>query len=89
MIYPFRKTIFDCKQATLLSIKKEQGAITFPERIRLQYHLLFCDPCKRFIEQSRKLDSAGRELDQQMSLHPPFQLSDSAREKMKKMIGSL
>lgn len=89
MIYPFKKTIFDCKQATLLSIKKEQGAITFPERIKLRYHLLFCDPCRRFIDQSKKIDDAGRALDQQMLAHPPFRLSDDTRERMKKIVESL
>jgi hypothetical protein len=51
MMVPFRKTMFNCKQATLLSIKKEEGKITPVERLKLWYHLLYCDPCRRFIYQ--------------------------------------
>lgn len=56
MAYLFRKTVFDCRQATLLSIKREEGRITLVELLKLRYHLLFCDPCKRFIGQWQLLD---------------------------------
>ena len=55
MIYPFRKVVFNCKEATLLSIKKEEGKIDVIERLKLWYHLLYCDPCRRFIAQWKKL----------------------------------
>jgi hypothetical protein len=89
MIYPFKKTIFDCKQATLLSIKRDQGAISLFERVKLQYHLLYCDPCRRFINQSQQLDATGKDLTNQMSSHPPFQLPEIAKERIKKIIETL
>lgn len=86
MIYLSKKTLYDCKQATLLSIKREQGAITFFERAKLSYHLFYCDPCRRFIAQSRLLDRAGRELNQSMYSRPPFSLSQEAKERIQKSI---
>jgi hypothetical protein len=86
MTYPFRKTVFDCKQATLLSIKRDQGNITLFERVKLSYHLLYCSPCRRFISQSQQLDRAGKELDKNLSAHPPFLLPESAKERIQKII---
>ncbi len=89
MIYLFRKTVFNCHQATLLSIKRDQGAINLFERLKLSYHLLYCDPCRQFITQSRKLDQAGRELNQMMSSRPPFALTEAAKGRMQKIVETL
>jgi hypothetical protein len=89
MIYLFKKTVYDCRQATLLSIKREQGAITIFERAKLAYHLLYCDPCRRFIAQSSKVDQAGRDLDQRLSSSPPFSLSETARGRMQNIVDRL
>ena len=89
MIYLFKKTVYNCKQATLLSLKRDQGAITLFERVKLSYHLLYCDPCCRFIKQSQRLDQAGRELNQLMSSRPPFSLSEAAKDRMQKIIERL
>jgi hypothetical protein len=89
MIYLFKKTIFDCKQATLLSIKRDQGAISLFERVKLSYHLLYCDPCRQFVKQSQLLDRAGRQLNHLMSSRPPFSLSETAKSRIQKNIESL
>lgn len=75
----FKKTVYNCRQATLLSIKREEGNITVHERIKLWYHLLACDPCRNFIRQSAQINRAGKKLQEMLSEHPPFRLSDTIR----------
>lgn len=89
MIYLFKKTVYNCHQATLLSIKRDQGAITLFERVKLGYHLMYCDPCRRFIVQSQKLDHAGQDLSERLSIRPPFSLSDQARVRLQKITDTL
>jgi hypothetical protein len=89
MIYPFRKTVFDCKQATLLSVKRAEGKITLFERVKLSYHLFYCDPCRRFISQWQQLDRAGKEMGTAMWSKPPMSLSEETRSRMQKIIETL
>lgn len=86
MIRPFSKTVFDCKQATLLSIKREEGRITLFERAKLTYHLLYCGPCRRFIEQwdGLKRKSAGL-----LAAKPPFSIPSEGRDRMQKQMDLL
>lgn len=81
MIYPFKKVVFDCRQATFLSVKRDEGAITPHERIKLWYHLLYCEPCRRFISHWRFLKGAGNSAIL-FSRRPPFKLPDEARAKI-------
>lgn len=87
-IYPFRKIVFDCKQATLLSIKKAEGKISFIERVKLSYHLLYCDPCRRFIRQWSELDQKSP-----ASIEPMLTLPDASKDRIhleiKKISGGL
>jgi hypothetical protein len=89
VIYLFKKIVFDCKQATLLSIKQEEGRITFFEKLKLSYHLLYCDPCRRFIEQSKQIDQIGQELDQRLSSRPPFTLPEVTKDRIQQQIDQL
>lgn len=41
-----------CKEATLLSVKKEEQGLPPWINLKLAMHLKNCGPCKRFIEQS-------------------------------------
>ena len=81
-MYLFKKVVFNCKRATFLSLKKDQGKITFFERAELSYHLLYCDPCRRFIAQSHQIDKAGSIL---MS-KPPFSLPTIIRDRIQQEI---
>jgi hypothetical protein len=89
MIYLFKKTVYNCHRATLLSIKREEGAISLFERVQLAYHLLYCDPCRRFIGQSQRLTNAGKELSRNLSKKPPFSLSEGAKERLQKTLSQL
>jgi len=83
MIRPFPHIVYDCKQATLLSIKREEGKITLFERTKLTYHLLYCGPCRRFIEQwyGLKRKSAGL-----LAAKPPFSIPSEVRDRIQKQM---
>lgn len=91
-IYPFRRIVFDCKQATLLSIKKAEGKISLFERLKLSYHLLYCDPCRQFIKQWNRLDQIQRSTGP-APMETAFTLSVASKDRMqqeiKKIEGSL
>jgi predicted anti-sigma-YlaC factor YlaD len=87
-VYLFRRTVFDCKQATLLSIKKAEGKITFLERVKLSYHLLYCDPCRQFIKQWNQLDRLQRNVDAE-SVQPTFSLPEVSRGRIQGEIDRL
>jgi hypothetical protein len=82
MIYLFRKTVYNCRQATLLSIKKEEGKITLVESLKLRYHLLFCDPCRRFIEQWSTINMRNAGSTRSV----PFKLPDEARSRIESLL---
>jgi len=86
MIYPFRKIVFDCKNATLRSIKKAEGRISFIESIKLSYHLFYCEPCRRFIRQWQLLDKKGASQRTPHSSSPPFLLPDQVKERIQQEI---
>jgi hypothetical protein len=82
MIYPFRKVLYNCREATLLSIKKEEGKITPLERLKLSYHLMFCDPCRRFIDQWKRIEKSRPQ-----SIDPPaYKLTEESRNRIQRKI---
>jgi len=78
----FRKTAYDCKQATLLTIKKEEGKITFIETLKLHYHFLFCDPCRRFMDQWTAINEKAKSATESL----PFKLSEESKERIKRSL---
>jgi hypothetical protein len=89
-MYLFEKVVYNCKKATLLSMKREEGQITVFERLELAYHLLYCPPCRYFINQSKEIRKIGKNLETHLHLRPPFSLSAEARERISnKMSGEL
>ena len=85
-IYLFKKTVLDCKQATLLSLKKEEGKASISERVKLFYHLLFCIYCKRFIKQSSIINHIGKGIANSIFTNPPHILSAIIKEDIQKQI---
>lgn len=88
-LYPFKKVVFDCRQATLLALKKEERKISPAERIRLWYHLLYCDVCRRFIRQSAEMNQAGRHFHKTLSDNPSHILSPESKERMQQQVDVL
>ncbi|MEJ1238070.1 hypothetical protein WBG78_08075 [Chryseolinea sp. T2] len=65
-----------CKEAVELILKKEEGRITFFQRISLSRHLLICSLCRIFSLQNSHINSA-------MSRKGADQLTLSAEDKEK------
>jgi len=86
MIYPFHKTVYNCRQATLLSIKRAEGQLSLVESIKLSYHLLFCDPCKNFIFHWNVLSRKGRETSGRYLNQLPFTLSEESRKRIQEQV---
>ena len=85
-VYLFKKTVFDCKQATLLSLKKEEGKASILERVKLFYHLLYCIYCRRFIKQSAIINHIGKGVVNSIFTHPPHTLSATIKEDIQQQI---
>lgn len=86
-MYLFKKLVYNCKHATQLSLKKEEGKISLRERVQLWYHLLYCSFCRRFIRQSHEINAIGKELKDHLQQNPPFTLSPESREKIREQLG--
>jgi len=86
-MYLFKKIVYNCKHATQLSLKKEEGKASFRERVQLWYHLLYCSFCRRCIRQSRQINEMGQELKHHLQQNPPFRLSPESREKIRERLG--
>ncbi len=84
--YLFRKIVFNCKQATLLSLKKEEGKASLKERVALWYHLLYCDSCRRFVVQSKKMDKFLSDIKNQEKQQPANQLPDDVKKRLQDQI---
>ena len=84
-MYLFKHVVFNCRRATLLSLKKEQSKISVFERVELAYHLLYCDPCRRFLAQSRQLRRMTVELKQDEEFSP-FPLPATAKKRIQQAL---
>lgn len=45
----------NCKEATLLSVIKEEKKLPLSLKIKLFIHLLYCSSCRTFVNQSKKI----------------------------------
>jgi hypothetical protein len=85
-VYLLKKTVFNCKQATLLSLKKEEGKISILERAKLSYHLLYCSYCRNFVKQSSIINDIGKGIIDSFFTHPPHTLSAKVKESIQQQI---
>lgn len=47
--------MINCKEATFLMAKKEEGKLSFVGRMKLSMHTSMCSLCKKFEKQSAKI----------------------------------
>lgn len=85
-IYLFKKTVLNCKHATLLAQKKEEDKISITERVKLSYHLLYCSYCRRFVKQSSIINHIGKAVINSVFTHPPHTLSARIKEDIQQQI---
>jgi ActR/RegA family two-component response regulator len=48
--------IYSCEKATALIEKMQMQELTLQEKIRLRFHLLSCEPCREYKDQSKIID---------------------------------
>lgn len=77
-----RNSIYNCKQATQLVLKKKEQRLSIAERASLFVHLLFCDPCKRFVKQSDFIDHSLHHCEEMLLDQPVYSLPEEARKKI-------
>jgi hypothetical protein len=83
-----KKIIYNCKQATLLSLKKEEGKASVKERIQLWIHLCFCVFCRRFVQQSQHINHALHHLAQQQEQQPVHHLPESLKAALQEQLNA-
>jgi hypothetical protein len=76
----------NCKEATLYAQKAEEEKITFSERVKLLFHLLYCAPCRKFVKQSKLLSQAIYNYTHHLSNNSSNSLSSNAKERMQEKI---
>lgn len=85
-LYLFKRVVLNCSQATLLSAKKEEGALSGKERMQLWWHLLYCNVCRRFIKQMHVMAKELKKMNDTLSEHPAQIFSDEQKNEMQKRI---
>jgi hypothetical protein len=78
---------YNCRKATLLSLKKEGHKINMVEQLLLTVHLRYCESCRRFVQQSQMINQALAQMDETLFGAPTHRLSDSFKTALKRQIG--
>lgn len=72
--------MLNCKQATFLMAKKEEGLLSFLERMKLYMHTSMCSYCKKFDIQSNEIVNESKHI------HTEDPLPSITREKIEILI---
>jgi hypothetical protein len=70
----------NCKEATYLMAKKEEGRLSIQERLKLSMHTSMCSLCKKFERQAIKIGAESKHV------HAEQQLPDFTKEKIEQLI---
>ena len=76
MKYP----MLNCKEATLLMAKKEEGKLSFMGKLQLSMHTSMCSFCKKFEQQTRQIAKESKHV------HAEENMSAAANDRIFKMI---
>ncbi|HTS23920.1 MAG TPA: zf-HC2 domain-containing protein [Casimicrobiaceae bacterium] len=52
--------LISCREASRLLSQMQDGSVPLPLHLRIRLHLLWCEACRRFLEQMRFMHSAMR-----------------------------
>jgi len=69
----------NCKEATFLMAKKEEGRLTFIEKMKLSMHTSMCSFCKKFEKQTAKIAIESKHV------HAEDNLPAYSKDKIEKM----
>ncbi|MEO6231554.1 MAG: hypothetical protein ABJB11_03135 [Ferruginibacter sp.] len=74
-----KKLILSCKRATYLISLKEEGKLSFRQRMQLRTHLSICSMCKKFEKQTAFISGNAKHSPQ----HADVTLDQNSKDKMK------
>ena len=74
------KIKFTCEEATTICTKSQYKEASFLEKLKLQFHLIYCKKCRMFSRQNSSLSDMcavvkeKQELNQELGLNEAFKL---------------
>jgi hypothetical protein len=71
--------MINCKEATFLMAKKEEGKLSFAERMKLSVHTSMCSLCRKFEKQTSRIGKESRHV------HAEDNLPVYSKDKIEKM----
>jgi anti-sigma factor ChrR (cupin superfamily) len=71
----------NCKEATFLMAKKEEGKLGIVENMKLSMHTSMCSFCRKFEKQAKHIGKESRHV------HAADDLPTLAKEKIEKILG--
>ncbi len=74
--------MLNCKEVTLLASESLDRKLTLKERIGLQFHLLMCKLCARYVRQLKFMHQASSGMDGNHIKGSGAQLSETARDRI-------
>ncbi len=72
--------MLNCKEATLLMAKKEEGKLSFIGKLQLSMHTSMCSFCRKFEQQTNQISTESKHV------HAEEIMSATANERITKMI---
>ena len=78
--------MMNCKEATELASNRLDRELNLTERIGLKIHLFICKYCRRYSKHLGFIKQTVSKLDAYIEARQDIQLSDAAKEKIKKVI---
>ena len=71
-----------CKKATFLASKNQENKISFPQRLKMNFHLKICDSCSSFVKQTVIIEKKAAQID----LHNNMVLRPEKKQQIKELI---
>lgn len=75
-----RYLMISCKDATMLTAKKEEGKLSLVERVKLSMHSSMCLLCRKFEKQAHTIAIESKEV------AADAELSESAKQRIHEML---
>lgn len=72
--------MINCKEATFLMAKKEEGKLSFIEGIKLSFHTSMCSLCRKFERQTIRIGKESKHV------HAEDNLPSFAKERIERML---
>lgn len=79
----------NCKEATLLLVKKEEKKLPFFAQLKLWMHRVYCASCRRFIKQSEQITGIAANYKSAISHTPTGVLTVEKKTTLQKTINEL